>query len=436
MTARTFPVAPDDAPAIAWQERGLLALAGLFLLVNAVALELVRPNTGAFVSWVVWGLCAGVGHLLLSRALPSRDAFLFPLAMFLSGWGLVLIARLFPFFADRQTLWLVVGLAGLAFAACTPYLLHLLRAYRYTLLLVGVALLLSTIVLGRNPSGSSTAPQLWLGVAGVFFQPSEALKVILVAFLASYLAEHAPNMRFASPSFLRSGRIFWLSPRLLGPVLLMWGVCVVVLVWQRDLGTAFLFFGVFLCLLYVASGQWWVLLSGASLLLVAGAVAYRLFAVVRLRIDIWLNAWAEADGRAYQVVQSLMAFGAGGIGGQGIGQGAPLYIPVVHSDFALSALAEEWGLLGVLVVCFALLLYLWRGLRVALAQQNRPFYALLAVGLVALIGVQSLMIMGGVLKVLPLTGVTLPFVSYGGSSLLMCFVVTGILLRLSAQKTT
>jgi cell division protein FtsW len=193
-----------------------------------------------------------------------------------------------------------------------------------------------------------------------------------------------------------------------------------------------LFFIVFLLLLYVASGYVLILVSGAILTVLAGTAAYFLFDVVQLRIDIWLNPWLEADGRAYQIVQSLMAFASGSVFGQGVGQGLPIYIPVVHSDFIFAALAEEWGLMGVMGAVICLALFTARGLRISTLQQERPFYALFALGLSLLIAVQSLMIMGGVLKLVPLTGVTLPFMSYGGSSLLMTFVNLGLLLRLSS----
>jgi peptidoglycan glycosyltransferase len=207
-----------------------------------------------------------------------------------------------------------------------------------------------TILLGQNPSGLPGAPQLWLGFGEIFFQPSEALKVILVAFLSSYLAEQYLSMRAESRLKQFGTGQAWLSPRILGPILTMWGLSVVLVVWQRDLGTAALFFAVFLILLYVASGQTFILMGGGLLLIIAGFVAYQLFSVVALRVDIWIDPWAEADGRAYQIVQSLMAFGAGGIFGEGIGQGSPTYIPVVHSDFIFSALAEEYGLLGVIIL--------------------------------------------------------------------------------------
>ncbi len=416
-------------------ERLLIGTSMVFVVINYIALMLQRPESvqGAVVTCLVWISCTLTGHILLNRYTRMRDPFLYPIVMFLSGWGLVAIERLAPTFADRQTVWLVVSLIGLLITAVYAAPLQWLRNYRYLWLIFGLGLLLSTILLGRNPSGQIGAPPLWIGIGNVNFQPSEALKILLVAFLASYLAEQAPIMRAESLMSGSKYRLLSFSPRVLGPILLMWSLCIVVLIWQRDLGTAVLFFAIFLILLYVATGYLSVLLGGAVMILLAGLVAYSLFDVVRLRIDIWLNPWAEADGRAYQIVQSLQAFASGSVFGHGVGQGSPTYIPVVHSDFIFAAIGEEWGLLGVITIIFCIATLLLRGLMIALRCQRAPFQALVAVGLTASLGIQSIMIMGGVLRVLPLTGVTLPFLSYGGSSLMMSFIMIGLLIRLSSS---
>jgi len=440
MTFDTAPIdlQPTETPRIRQFERLLLGLAAAFLFVNSLALILVQGNSQP-VQWlhlILWLACAAIGSVTLDRYLPGRDPLLFPISMFLSGWGLVMIDRLAPNFADRQTVWLVVSLAAMLLTATLPGPLRWLRNFRYILLVFGLLLLVATIVLGRNPSdptGETNAPQLWLGFGSIFFQPSETLKIILVAFLASYLAENYPAMR--AEGLDSGGRALPFSPRVLGPILLMWGISVLILIWQRDLGTAILFFVVFLVLLYVASGYNLILVSGAILIAIAALVAYQQFSVVQLRVDIWLNPWPEADGRAFQIVQSLLAFAAGGIFGQGVGQGSPTYIPVVHSDFVFAALAEEWGLLGIITVIACIAILVTRGMRAAVRQQRRPFLALLTVGLSMLIATQSVLIMAGVLKLIPLTGVTLPFLSYGGSSLLASFVIIGLLLRLSALES-
>jgi cell division protein FtsW (lipid II flippase) len=434
-TSYSFPLQPDATNTNNRNERLLLVISGLFLFITFLSLFLEQEtfSSADWLHFAVWLMCAIIGHALLSRFLPRRDPLLFPIGMLLSGWGLAMIDRLAPNFADRQTIWLIVSVTAMLLVALLRGPLRWLRRYRYVLLLFGLLLLVATIVLGRNPSdptGLTNAPQLWLGFGAIFFQPSEALKIILVAFLASYLAENYPLLRADG---LEGGIPF--SPRVLGPILFMWGISVLMLVWQRDLGTAVLFFMVFLVLLYVATGYRLIILSGMVLIIIAALAAYELFDVVRLRIDIWLNPWPEADGRAFQIVQSLLAFAAGGIFGQGIGQGSPIYIPVVHSDFVFAALAEEWGLLGVITVIACFGIFTVRGLRTAIHRGSKAFLALLAVGLSMLIATQSLLIMTGVLKLMPLTGVTLPFMSYGGSSLLASFVIVGLLLRLSALDT-
>jgi cell division protein FtsW (lipid II flippase) len=206
-------------------------------------------------------------------------------------------------------------------------------------------------------------------------------------------------------------------------------------VWQRDLGTATIFFLIFMLMLYLASGQWLLLVSAGVLFVGAMVVAYQTFDVVALRVNIWLDPFGgdAPDNQSFQIVQSLIAVASGHILGEGIGQGVPTFIPVVHSDLVFAAIAEEWGLIGVIGLVVTLLVIVIRGLRIALHSQHRPFAAFLAAGLSIMLGTQSLMIIGGSLRLVPLTGVTLPFVSYGGSSLLTSLVAGGLLLILSEE---
>jgi cell division protein FtsW (lipid II flippase) len=414
---------------ISFRERLLLTLAGLFVLIAHTSLIVVRGSS-ITEHWRVgvWVVCAVVGHLALHRRLPRRDPFVFPVVMLLSGWGLALIDRLAPPFAIRQAVWLVVSVAAMIAVVAAPGHLRWLSRYRYLWLFGGLLLLALTIVVGRNPSGGG--PRLWLGIPDVYFQPSELLKVLLVAFLASYLADN----RTLLDANMTVGPVHRSAIRFLAPLLLMWGVCVIVLIWQQDLGTATLFFVVFLAMLYLASGQILYVISGVALLLAAGALAYVTFDVVKLRIDMWAYPWAEYDTRAFQIVQSLLAFAAGGVFGQGMAQGSPTYVPVVHSDFVFAAIGEEWGLLGTLIVVGCMALLVLRGLRLAAQTESRPFRSFLAAGLSITFATQSLLIMGGVLKLVPLTGVTLPFLSYGGSSLLVSFIMVGLLLVLSGES--
>ncbi len=311
-----------------------------------------------------------------------------------------------------------------------PRNLSLLRRYRYTWLIGGLFLLASTLLFGVNPSGAGAA--LWLplplpfGGSG-YFQPSELLKLLLVVFLASYFADRQALLRQGQSRGGLRGALPYLAP-----LFLMWGFCMVLLVWQRDLGAAALYFLVFLALLYLATADGRYVLVGLLLLLLAAVIAYFLFDVVALRVDAWWNPWPESLGRAYQIVQSLYAIAAGGITGQGVGQGYPTFIPVVHSDFVFAAVAEEWGLVGSMGLVAVFMMLAYRGLRSAM-QTLRPFRTYLAAGITLLFAIQSLLIMGGVTKLLPLTGVTLPFISYGGSSLLISSVMLGILIFLSSE---
>lgn len=423
------------------QERLLLGLAALFIFTNALAMSFAlegRLHWGHVWAPAGWLLLMATAHALLQRFRPWRDPILLPLFALLSGWGLILIDRLAPNFLWRQSLWLLLGTAAMLAVAILPRNLRWLRRYRYTWLTLGLLLLLATLLFGVNPSGAGAA--LWLPapfIDRVYFQPSELLKLLLIVFLASYFddQERFARLRQTQPhSGNLAGRLAS-HAAFLAPLLLMWGFSILLLVWQQDLGAATLFFISFLALLYLATGRWLYVAGGLVLLALAGLLGYFTFDVVQLRVDAWWNPWPDATDRAFQIVQSLYAIAAGGVLGQGAGQGFPMYVPVVHSDFTFAAIAEEWGLVGSLGVltCFALLGH--RGLRIA-GRARRSFNAYLAAGITILYTSQALLIMAGVTKLLPLTGVTLPFVSYGGSSLLIGSVMMGLLIYLSPGTTT
>lgn len=413
-----------------WQERLLLILAAAFVALNGIALSLAL--TGALslrhlAAPAIWLASMVAAHLLLQRLQPQHDPVLLPLYALLTGWGLILIDRLAPNFLWRQLLWLVLGTALLVGLAVVPQSLRLVRRYRYTWLTIGLVLLVATLVFGVNPSGSGATLWLpWPFLDDIYFQPSELLKLLLVIFLASYFDEYQ-RVATVSPDGGSRRHLAYLAP-----LFLMWGFSILLLVWQRDLGAAALFFLVFLALLYLATGQWQYVAGGIGLLALAALFGYFTFAVVELRFETWWNPWPEAMDRAFQIVQSLYAIAAGGVTGQGVGQGFPYYVPVVHSDFAFAAIAEEWGLVGSIatIACFALLAH--RGLFIA-SRARRAFHMYLAAGMTLLISVQAFLIMAGVARLIPLTGVTLPLVSYGGSSLLMTSAMLGLLLNLSSR---
>ncbi len=418
-------------PHRAQRELLLLALAAVFVLLNSAAISIVTSGSlllSHLYPFVIWVVVFGSLFIILRRYRPSHDPFLLPIIGLLSGWGLVILDRLLPAFLHRQVTWLVLASLALLLAALLPSSLWFFRRYRYLWLLSGLALLTATLIFGVNPSGFGA--QLWLRLplpGQVYFQPSELLKLLMIIFLASYFDEHELLSSHGLSSF-RFGSI-----KSLAPLIVMWFFSLILLAWQRDLGAAALFFIVFLALLYLATGNWRYVAGGLLLLVLASAASYFVYDVVTLRFDTWWNPWPVAREEGYQIVQSLYALASGNMIGQGIGQGYPMYVPVAHTDFAFAAVAEEWGLIGGLaaVISFALISY--RGFRTAI-NSSTSFRMYMAAGISLMLGIQSLLILGGITRLLPLTGVTLPFVSYGGSSLVMSFLMVGFLLNLSSSE--
>jgi cell division protein FtsW (lipid II flippase) len=420
-------------PFVVRRERRLLLLAFLFVAVGTAALVLAVPAFGAARAAALilsYTLSFAAAHVTLSRRLPHRDPLLLPTVAFLTGWGLLMVGRLAPNLLPRQATWLLLStlamIAVVQVGARDAVPLRWLRRYRYTWLFAGLLLLAATLVLGVNPG--SAGPRLWLGVGGVYFQPSEPLKLLLVVFLASYLAERRELLKVTGH---RIGRLTLPPLAYTGPLVVMFGLTLLLLAAQQDLGAAMLLFLTFLAMLYLATSQWGYLVGGVILFLLAGVIGYQNSARVAIRIQIWLFPWPDAADRAFQVVQSLLAFGAGGIFGQGLGLGRPTYIPAVHTDFVFAAVAEEFGLLGTLALIALYGVLLARGLRAAL-RAPRLFERFLAAGLTAGWGIQAWIIMAANAKLVPIAGVTLPFLSYGGSSLLATFIAVGLLLVVSA----
>jgi cell division protein FtsW (lipid II flippase) len=408
----------------------LFGLAFLFTGLALTQLGLVNRQLSwlSFIPFVTLIACGGtVLYFLQLRPDRPGDPILLPLIYFLTGLGLALVARLAPAFLSRQLFWVVIATALLLLVTLIPQNLNWLRRYKYTWLIAGLMLLASTLVFGVNPSGFGA--RLWLQIGALFFQPSEILKLFLVVFLAGYLADRRKQL-IEVKAYI--GRVALPHPSYWGPMLLMWGFSMILLIWQRDLGAALLFFGTFLSMIYIATGQARYIWAGILLLLAGATSGYLMFDVVRLRVDGFLNPWLDPAGRSFQIVQSLLAFASGGVFGQGLGQGLPTAIPVVHTDFVYAAIGEEYGLLGALgvLVCFALLV--GRAFYIAL-RAGDEFERLLAAGIGSILALQTLIITAGTLKLMPLTGVTLPFVSYGGSSLVTSFFMAGLLHFVAAQ---
>ena len=373
---------------------------------------------------VVLGLVVAA-HVATRRLAPNSDGVLLPVAGLLNGIGYVFIARLDDDLAGLQAVWTAVGIAAYIATLAVVRRTRNLDRYRYTLMAIGIALLLLPLVpgIGRTINGA----RIWVGIGPVSFQPGEFAKIVLAVFFASYLVEKRELLRMAGA---RLGPIAIPDLRHFGPVLLAWGASLIVMFYERDLGSSLLFFAFFVVMLWVATERW-TYLGVAGVLFAGGAyVAWRTFSHVQVRVDNWLDPWQDVADRGYQTAQATFALSFGGISGTGPGLGSPGRIPAVETDFIFAAIGEELGLLGTTAVLVAFLLMVGAGLRIAL-RADHPFDKLLAAGLTAILGLQSFIIIGGVIRLVPLTGITLPFVSYGGSSLVANYVLLALLMRIS-----
>jgi cell division protein FtsW (lipid II flippase) len=405
----------------------LLVFPAVLLALGLVQLALVRKQVVEWQTLTGAGLFAAgllAAALWLRWRLPRADPLLLPLAAALAALGQLMTSRLEPGLGPRQGVWVLIGLGAMAAVTLLPSI-ERLRHYRYTWVVLALVLQVLTLLFGQDPNGSGAA--LWFTFGPVNVQPTEAVKLLLVLFLAAYLEEYRELLTLAGR---RLGPIHLPPVPYLAPILVMVGVALLLFVRQRDLGPALLFSTVLLAMLYVASGRVSYVVLGLILLVLGGAIANTLFDHVHTRVLIWLDPWSNRESLGYQLVQALYALSSGGVLGAGLLQGSPLYIPAVHTDFVIAAIGEELGLIGTLAVVNLFVLLVVRGFLISLAART-GFSALLAAGLSSVIALQALIILAGALQLIPLTGITLPFVSYGGSSVVANFFIVGLLLRIS-----
>ncbi|WP_299026490.1 FtsW/RodA/SpoVE family cell cycle protein [uncultured Thermanaerothrix sp.] len=413
----------------ATKEARLLSLAAAFLFLYALILTLAPAvrvhsfqtalNWQHWVGFGVWAVGAWWVHRNLKVWLGEHDPYLLPAAALLSGWGLLTVWRLDAMLGWRQTLWLGLGWLILGLGVRWPNVLLWLRRYKYLWLGLGLLLVTLTLLFGTYPGGEG--PGLWLGCCGFYFQPAEPLKIFLLIYLAAYLAERLPfSLGLAS---------------LIAPTLVVVGIAIALLVIQRDLGTASLTLVLYALVLYLATGRRRVLLLTAGGLLLAAWLGNAAFTLIHQRLVAWWQPWSQAGGVGYQIIQSLIAVAEGGIFGTGPGLGSPSLVPVAHSDFIAVAITEETGLLGLGGLLGLIGVLFIRSLIVAIRAPNL-YRRLLAAGLGIYLGGQSALIVGGNLRLFPLTGVTLPFVSYGGSSLVVSYLALLLLLHMSVWEET
>jgi cell division protein FtsW (lipid II flippase) len=422
----------------------------LFLAAGLSAFELAlvqlaiieKLTIDLFTYWLPPLIFAIVVHFILRRKASESDPLILPIAYVLNGLGIAMIYRLDlatiasggeELFALRQVIWtaLAMGVAA-AVIFFVPSQLFL-RRYVYTAMFVGIVLLLLPLlpVIGTTINGAT----LWISLFGITFQPGEIAKVALIIFFAGYLVNRKDSLAVVGRKIagVRIPR-----GRDLGPILLIWLASIGVLVLQRDLGTSILYFGLFLVMIYVATGRAFYAGIGVAMLVTGGLVASRVLDYVSRRFDAWLNPFAEenynAIGGSYQIVQGIFGMSNGSIFGSGLGGGVPQLVPLAESDFIISSLAEELGLIGFFAILALYFLLVARGLKIAFSHTDE-FAKLLAVGFSFVIALQVFVVIGGVTRILPLTGLTTPLLAAGGSSLLANWVIIAMLLRLSDSTT-
>jgi cell division protein FtsW (lipid II flippase) len=417
------------------RELGLIALAVLITTAGFAAVQLARAqefSSAPLIAALLFASAYLVAHAVVRVALPDADPYVLPLTAVLTAIGLIEIYRISPQLARDQGIWMLLGLALFVGVVIAFRDIRRLEGLKYTCGALAVILLLLTITLGAEVNGA----RLWLRVGGLQIQPGEFAKILLVVFLAGYLRERREVLAAPTRRLLGIG-IPALRHAL--PLLLLCGVSLVLLVAMNDLGSSLLFYVIALAMIYIATGRLLYVGAGLGLFALGALAAVQVAPQVQYRIDGWLNPWKDEQAQCcYQITQSIYTIADGGVLGAGFGRGLILngeggtIIPYAQTDFIFSVIANELGLVGAVAVVLLYLLLAWRGFRIATAADD-GFSKLLAAGLATAVAFQVFVIVGGVIRLLPLTGLTLPFVSYGGSSVTANFAIAGLLLCISQR---
>jgi cell division protein FtsW (lipid II flippase) len=412
-----------------------IVLAGMISIL-LIPLDVSRPEWKDLWVGVAFALLMMLAYGTMRLFRPKGDTVVLGLVSMLMSLGILLLWRLEPSVQEgapgKQILWTVGSIVAFALVLVAPVNMNSWRSYKYTLALLGLALVLATLLFGTE-LGPQRVKQ-WISIGDINLQPGEFLKLVMVLFAAGYL----DDKRYLLSSSLRLGPLKLPPIPYLLPLAVIWVIALVLFVLQRDLGSALLFLGVFLAMLYVASGKSIYIPVGIGALAfgiwVLSLVRPETLQVAVNRVAVWVDPWPTSDFSGYQIVQALYALANGGIMGQGLGYGQPASIPARHTDMPLIVLGEDLGLAGSLGLLIIYSILLYKGLQIAM-EGRTAFRQLLAVGITTSIGLQLIINVGGATKLIPLTGVTLPFVSYGGSSLLVSWAMVGLLIRISAEKT-
>lgn len=416
------------------RELGLIGLAVVITTVGFAAVQLARAqefSSSPIVAALLFAFAYLVAHIVVRIVLPDADPYVLPITAVLTAIGLIEIYRISPELARDQGIWMLLGLALFVGVVIAFRDIRKLEELKYTCGAVAVGLLLLTITLGSSVNGA----RLWIRIGGLQIQPGEFAKILLVIFLAGYLRERREVLAAPTRRILGIG-IPALRHAL--PLLLLCGAALVLLVAMNDLGTSLLFFVIALAMIYIATGRLLYVGAGFGLFALGALGAVQVTSHVQSRIEGWLDPWAVEQTSGYQIAQSIYTIADGGVLGAGFGRGLILnseggtIIPFAQTDFIYSVIANELGLVGAIAVVLLYLLLAWRGFRIATTADD-GFSKLLAAGLATAVAFQVFVIVGGVIRLLPLTGLTLPFVSYGGSSVTANFAIAGLLLCISQR---
>jgi cell division protein FtsW (lipid II flippase) len=441
----TQPQAPVTVvPSTPNRRNAELFLLGFAAVITMVALLIVEANQEQGLRWdlvqyaVAYVALFAGAHLAIRRFAPYADPLLLPVVALLNGLGLVMIHRLDlaegslvtgtargPS-ANQQMLWTLVGVVGFSLVVIFLSDHRILARYGYVCGLAGLILLVIPALLPRSMSEQNGA-KIWIRLPGFSIQPAEFSKILLLIFFAAVLVAKRSLFTSAGKHVLGMDLP---RPRDLAPLLVAWVASVGVMVFEKDLGTSLLLYASFLVIVYIATERISWVLIGLTLFAAGSVAAYYMFAHVRVRVETWLDPFADPDGAGYQMVQSLFSFATGGIFGTGLGNGQPGTVPAASTDFIIAAIGEELGLVGFAGVLMLYTIVIIRGLRTAIAVRD-SFGKLLAAGLASTLAIQLFIVVGGVTKLIPLTGLTTPWMSYGGSSLLANYVLLAILIRIS-----
>lgn len=392
-------------------EKKLLRYTYLLCIVCFANLAILKQpyDKGAIVMAVVTCILIGYSYFIIRKFFSDGDKYIFIFSSILSVIGMVMIYRLNITYSIKQIIWFAIGVTGFILIVVLLPNLRSFSKYKYFYLIVTIAFMCLGSLMGKEINGSKN----WIVVAGYQFQPSEFGKLFLVAYLASALKDYKTFKNLIEPG-----------------IVVM--ICLGLMVLQKDLGSALIFFGISITMLYIATSKFKYVATCFGLFCVGAFASYRFFDHVRTRVLIWKNPWPYASGKSYQVVQSMFSIASGGFTGSGLGLGHPEYVPVNTTDFIYAALCEELGILIGFAIIILYFLLFYRCMRAAV-YGNDVFSRLLAVGYSAMIATQVLVIVGGVMNAIPLTGITLPLVSYGGSSMLITFFSLGIIQKISEE---